>query len=241
MEDVDNELIVCEETDGLDMGQQQQKIDEHNHHAQQQQQQHQYTWNDQLQNVLIVNDGDLVLCSTQEDYSKDTKGSIFKIMPPLTSLASAMATGDVTTTSTLPNTSYTSVTLPPLHTTISSSHHVDTTLATTIDKQIIVKKQKRTVPFAVAATEDVNATQRYTCPRCGKDYSQSKNMRRHYRLECGQEPKYPCQYCQLRFKRNNQLKNHIQSRHSTLNISSNDNSIVVNSNIKIESQADIVF
>lgn len=239
MEDADNELIVCEETDGLDMGQQQQKIDEHNHHAQQQQ--HQYTWNDQLQNVLIVNDGDLVLCSTQEDYSKDSKASIFKIMPPLTSLASAMATGDVTTTSTLPNTSYTSVTLPPLHSTISS-HHVDATLPT-IDKQIIVKKQKRTVPFAVAATEDVNATtgQRYTCPRCGKDYSQSKNMRRHYRLECGQEPKYPCQYCQLRFKRNNQLKNHIQSRHSTLNISANDNSIMVNSNIKNETEADIVF
>lgn len=56
-------------------------------------------------------------------------------------------------------------------------------------------------------------TQRYVCPRCGKDYSQSKNMRRHYRLECGQEPRYPCPFCKLRYKRNNQLKNHLITRH----------------------------
>lgn len=55
--------------------------------------------------------------------------------------------------------------------------------------------------------------QRHVCPRCGKDYSQSKNMRRHYRLECGQEPQFSCPFCKLRYKRNNQLKNHLITRH----------------------------
>lgn len=57
-------------------------------------------------------------------------------------------------------------------------------------------------------------TQRHPCPRCGKDYSLSKNMRRHLRLECGQEPQFPCTFCKLRFKRNNQLTKHIANRHS---------------------------
>lgn len=55
--------------------------------------------------------------------------------------------------------------------------------------------------------------QRFKCPRCGKDYSQRKNMRRHYRLECGQEPKYPCPVCNLRFKRHNQMSGHMSTRH----------------------------
>lgn len=72
---------------------------------------------------------------------------------------------------------------------------------------------KAAVAAAAIAPITVGEQQRFVCPRCGKDYSQSKNMRRHYRLECGQEPKFPCPYCQLRFKRNNQLRNHIVSRH----------------------------
>lgn len=79
------------------------------------------------------------------------------------------------------------------------------------EKQIIPKIKKR--PAHMLPHLSRHDSQRYSCPRCGKDYSQSKNMRRHYRLECGQEPKYPCSYCQLRFKRNNQLKNHINTRH----------------------------
>lgn len=55
--------------------------------------------------------------------------------------------------------------------------------------------------------------QRFACPRCGKDYSQRKNMRRHYRLECGQEPQYPCPICNLRFKRKNQMSGHLFTRH----------------------------
>lgn len=55
--------------------------------------------------------------------------------------------------------------------------------------------------------------QRFACPRCNKDYSQRKNMRRHLRLECGQEPKYPCPICSLRFKRHNQMSGHMMARH----------------------------
>lgn len=54
---------------------------------------------------------------------------------------------------------------------------------------------------------------RYGCPRCGRDYSQLKNMKRHFRLECGREPQYPCPFCKMRFKRNNQLRNHMIARH----------------------------
>lgn len=56
-------------------------------------------------------------------------------------------------------------------------------------------------------------TQRFACPRCGRDYSQRKNMRRHFLLECGQEPRYTCPVCQAKFKRNNQMNNHLSLRH----------------------------
>ncbi|KAG8259225.1 hypothetical protein J6590_014694 [Homalodisca vitripennis] len=52
-----------------------------------------------------------------------------------------------------------------------------------------------------------------TCPRCGKLYSRSSNMRRHLKLECGQERQHPCPYCPHRSKRRNHLKTHIQLRH----------------------------
>ncbi|EAT38947.1 AAEL009212-PB [Aedes aegypti] len=58
---------------------------------------------------------------------------------------------------------------------------------------------------------------RFECPKCGKAYSLAKNMRRHARLECHQEPKYACPYCPLRCKRNNQLQRHILARHDNVN------------------------
>lgn len=89
----------------------------------------------------------------------------------------------------------------------------------TIDeKQIIIKKKKR--PAHMQPQQD---TQRFPCPRCGRDYSQSKNMRRHYRLECQVEPRYACQLCQLRFKRNNQLKNHVMIKHCFSNAQNYNN------------------
>lgn len=86
------------------------------------------------------------------------------------------------------------------------------------EKQIINRNKKR--PAHMQPQQD---TQRFPCPRCGRDYSQSKNMRRHFRLECGQEPRYPCNFCQLRFKRNNQLKNHVMIKHCFSNAQSYNN------------------
>lgn len=71
--------------------------------------------------------------------------------------------------------------------------------------------------------------QRFACPRCGKDYSQRKNMRRHLRLECGQEPKYPCPICNLRFKRHNQMSGHLMARHGI-----KDNSVDSKASIPID-------
>lgn len=68
-------------------------------------------------------------------------------------------------------------------------------------------------PLHMQPRQPNSQMQRYQCPRCGKDYSQRKNMRRHYRLECGQEPKYPCPICNLRFKRHNQMSGHMSTRH----------------------------
>lgn len=61
--------------------------------------------------------------------------------------------------------------------------------------------------------KQIDQGQRFPCPRCGRDYSQRKNMRRHFRLECGQEPRFPCPICNLRFKRNNQMNSHMITRH----------------------------
>lgn len=68
-------------------------------------------------------------------------------------------------------------------------------------------------PLHMMPKKPTAESQRFKCPRCGKDYSQRKNMRRHYRLECGQEPKYPCPVCNLRFKRHNQMSGHMLTRH----------------------------
>lgn len=49
----------------------------------------------------------------------------------------------------------------------------------------------------------------YPCPRCKKVYRWMISLRRHIRLECGQEPKHPCLYCGRRFKHKHHLSSHI--------------------------------
>lgn len=84
-----------------------------------------------------------------------------------------------------------------------------------VEKKSNVKKR----PLHMQPKQTNSQSQRYKCPRCGKDYSQRKNMRRHYRLECGQEPKYPCPVCSLRFKRHNQMSGHMLTRHGIKDVS----------------------
>lgn len=59
----------------------------------------------------------------------------------------------------------------------------------------------------------INHTERHNCPNCNSSYSQRKNLQRHLKLECGQEPKFACPFCTLRCKRNNQMQHHIATKH----------------------------
>ncbi|XP_035792260.1 zinc finger protein 480-like isoform X2 [Anopheles albimanus] len=88
-----------------------------------------------------------------------------------------------------------------------------------LDSELLIRR--KTVEGAEHGTVETSAIigkeafthSRYTCPKCGKLYSQSRNLRRHCRLECGQEPAYICEICCKRFKRNNQLQRHIRLLH----------------------------
>lgn len=82
-----------------------------------------------------------------------------------------------------------------------------------IKKDHSLRPNAKKRPLHMMPKQNTSLSQRFACPRCGKDYSQQKNMRRHYRLECGQEPQYPCRICNLRFKRHNQMNGHMLTRH----------------------------
>uniref|UniRef100_A0A1B0CV31 C2H2-type domain-containing protein n=1 Tax=Lutzomyia longipalpis TaxID=7200 RepID=A0A1B0CV31_LUTLO len=58
----------------------------------------------------------------------------------------------------------------------------------------------------VRGVDEQDNRRRYPCPQCGTRFTLSKNMKRHYRYECGKEPQYQCSYCAVKFKRNNQLQ-----------------------------------
>ena len=40
----------------------------------------------------------------------------------------------------------------------------------------------------------------FHCQRCNKSYKTSDSLRRHIRVECGQEPQHECPHCGRRFK-----------------------------------------
>lgn len=76
-------------------------------------------------------------------------------------------------------------------------------------------RKKRKIPLHMRPRTKSETS--FGCPKCGKAYSLAKNMRRHARLECFQEPKYACSYCPLKCKRNNQLQRHILAKHNNNN------------------------
>ncbi|KAE8747862.1 hypothetical protein FOCC_FOCC005474 [Frankliniella occidentalis] len=53
----------------------------------------------------------------------------------------------------------------------------------------------------------------HPCPNCSAAYSLKRNLQRHLRLECGQEPRFQCPVCDYRSKRRNNLHNHVLLRH----------------------------
>ncbi|KAG8308252.1 hypothetical protein J6590_002337 [Homalodisca vitripennis] len=51
------------------------------------------------------------------------------------------------------------------------------------------------------------------CVKCHKTYSSPHTLRRHVRLECGQEPRFRCPYCPHRTKQRYNLMLHISRTH----------------------------
>lgn len=153
----------------------------------------------------MLADGSIVLCNDDVDNAAIAKGlnqstyniEVVEIMP------SNFAT-TATETAELKN----------HQPSLQSQQYQSQPIRTQIKLENNIKESKMMAKKRPAHMQPKTESQRFYCPRCGKDYSQSKNMRRHFRLECGQEPRYPCPFCKLRYKRNNQLKNHLITRHS---------------------------
>jgi len=54
----------------------------------------------------------------------------------------------------------------------------------------------------------------FQCPNCGKFYKYRRNMLSHFKLECGMEPQFCCQFCPRRYKQKSKLQIHVGSKHS---------------------------
>lgn len=50
----------------------------------------------------------------------------------------------------------------------------------------------------------------YKCPNCDRFYMRTSCLKRHLRVECGQEPQYQCRICQGWFKYKHNLSAHMK-------------------------------
>lgn len=178
------------------------------------------TWShsSRMQSMVVQNDGSIILCNSENEIGETSSSASslnLKITPSPYNIEvlEILSPNYLHTPSEIkrPN-------LLPLQThpaikrqsQASKSHNRNQSQSTSNLQQPKAYAKKR--PSHMLPKRGEHA-QRFVCPRCGKDYSQRKNMRRHYRLECGQEPRYPCPICNLRFKRNNQMNSHLLTRH----------------------------
>ncbi|KAL6264002.1 hypothetical protein P5V15_004083 [Pogonomyrmex californicus] len=53
----------------------------------------------------------------------------------------------------------------------------------------------------------------YYCPKCLHGFTLKSNRNRHFRYECGHEPRFKCPYCELRSKQTSQIYSHIRKKH----------------------------
>jgi hypothetical protein len=63
-------------------------------------------------------------------------------------------------------------------------------------------------------TGSSNGPGAFQCPNCGKFYKYRRNMLSHFKLECGMEPQFRCQFCPRRYKQKSKLQLHVGSKHS---------------------------
>lgn len=157
------------------------------------------TWSQptRIQSVVLQNDGSIILCDG------DSVSEIGDNIEVVEILSTGAHTDAVQPTESQSNgVPFQQIQQVPIERVASQSTQ-------TKKKPPSLKKR----PLHMQPKQNGGQIQRFPCPRCGRDYSQRKNMRRHYRLECGQEPRFPCPICNLRFKRNNQMNSHMITRH----------------------------
>ncbi|CAL7939898.1 unnamed protein product [Xylocopa violacea] len=53
----------------------------------------------------------------------------------------------------------------------------------------------------------------FYCPKCLRSFTLKGNRNRHYKYECGHEPRFKCPYCKLKSKQTSQIYSHIRKKH----------------------------
>ncbi|XP_039303822.1 longitudinals lacking protein, isoforms A/B/D/L isoform X27 [Solenopsis invicta] len=56
--------------------------------------------------------------------------------------------------------------------------------------------------------------QGHVCKDCGKSYKQRNALWRHFKYECGKNPRFQCPYCRYRTKQRSNMSSHIKHRHA---------------------------
>jgi len=71
------------------------------------------------------------------------------------------------------------------------------------------KHQDQSIIGTEARSQQDNSL--FVCPRCCKVYRLYHSLRRHMRVECGQEPRHACPNCGRRFKHRFNLLVHMRN------------------------------
>ncbi|KAG8259458.1 hypothetical protein J6590_014928 [Homalodisca vitripennis] len=75
------------------------------------------------------------------------------------------------------------------------------------------QRLKRGRPSKIFSEHELIVAACFPCQLCGAKYSLKRNLWRHRKFECGQEPRFQCSFCSSRFKHKFNLNTHIANRH----------------------------
>ncbi|KAL0132442.1 hypothetical protein PUN28_000287 [Cardiocondyla obscurior] len=53
----------------------------------------------------------------------------------------------------------------------------------------------------------------FACGNCNSVFSMKHNLQYHWRIECGQPPRYNCPYCAYRTKHPSNVRAHVRRKH----------------------------
>ena len=68
------------------------------------------------------------------------------------------------------------------------------------------------------ATSNIQQPGGNVCENCGKIYKQKNALWRHFKYECGKNPRFKCPYCNYRTKQRSNMYTHVKHRHIGLRI-----------------------